>query len=54
MTNTLAREIESIQVFRGRIVRVPEYAPCNRPAGPLTPYGQMSHQDRNSGPAARP
>ena len=31
-------------------MRVPEYAPCSRSAGPLTRHGQMSHQDRNSGP----
>src|SRR5260370_38643848 len=28
-------------------MRVREYAACTRSAGPLTPDGQMSHQDRN-------
>src|ERR1700730_10883188 len=34
------------------IVRVPEYAPCAGVAGPLTPDGQLSHQE-HAGQAAR-
>jgi hypothetical protein len=43
----LLRRIAAAQVWRADLVRCSGVPPCRRTAGPLTPDGQMSHQDRN-------
>ena len=44
---TLAREIVGIQALQTVHCAPAGIRPCNVVAGPLTPDGQMSHQDRN-------